>query len=300
MNELEISPEKVRAGAQLRRRSSAYLSLIKSLQTGLLLITGLAGFTSAVCPATHPGQTLALTLSLFLAISGSTVLNMVYDRDIDALMPRTQRRPLPSGRISAQEATLFGAALSIAGLALSLALSPFYAGIVFAGWFFDVIVYTTWLKRRTPWAILWGGIAGGMPALAGRVLAVGRIDWVGLALATAVLLWIPTHIVTFSVRYHRDYDLAGIPTFPSRYGARRTQLLIAFSSILAALAMGVSAVGLGMSWGCLRVLAVLGTGLLVLAATSVLRPSARMNFGLFKYASVYMLSSMLLVVIEAI
>src|SRR5512142_413735 len=97
-------------------RLGMYWSLIKSLQTGLLLVTGLAGYMSARCP-THGWTTLlALTGSLFLAISGSTVLNMVYDRDIDALMQRSCQRPLASGRIPAANALRFGLMLSAAGV----------------------------------------------------------------------------------------------------------------------------------------------------------------------------------------
>ena len=87
--------------------------------------------------------------------------------------------------------------------------------MLFAGLFFDVVIYTLWLKRRTPWSIVWGGISGGMPILAGRVLAVGRIEWIGVVLALAVLFWIPTHILTFSMRYREDYANAGIPTIPA-------------------------------------------------------------------------------------
>jgi protoheme IX farnesyltransferase len=286
--------------ARLRGQLRTYFELTKSLQTGLLLTTGIAGFTSAVCPMAEPVTLLALSVSLLLAISGSTVLNMVYDRDIDARMPRTMHRALPAGTISPREALAYGLLLSLAGLTWAWLLSPGYFVVVFAGWFIDIFIYTIWLKRRTAWAIIWGGVAGGMPALAGRVLAVGQVDWVGLALAAAVLLWIPTHIMTFSLRYKEDYVLAGIPTFPARYGEKWTQLIIAISSVLAAVAMGMSAVGLGMAWGYLRVLAILGVGLFVLALSSVIKPSARLNFGLFKYASIYMLGSMLLVVIEAI
>lgn len=280
------------ARAQVR----LYLPLVKSLQTGLLLITGLAGFSSAACPVTNFPLLLGLAGSLALAISGSTALNMVFDRDLDARMPRTMRRPIPSGQVRPAAAARLGAALSALGLAWALALSPLYAAVVFAGLFFDVVVYTLWLKRRTPWSIVWGGLAGGMPALAGRALAVGAIDPVGLILAAAVLLWIPTHIMTFSVRYRRDYEAAGVPTFPSRYGEASTRRVIALSSALAAAAMAAGALGMGMAWGLLRLLAVLSGVLLALAAASLLRPSPRLNFGLFKYASLYMLSAMAIVI----
>jgi protoheme IX farnesyltransferase len=172
--------------------------------------------------------------------------------------------------------------------------------VVFLGVFVDFVIYTLWLKRRSPWSIVWGGIAGGMPVLAGRALGVGYLDPVGIWLALGVFFWIPTHIMTFNIRYAEDYRAAGVPTFPSIYGLTITRAVIALSSILAALSMGLAAVGLSVTWGTLRLLAVLSCGLFILAVTSMLRPSDRTNFGLFKYASLYMLSAMLLVALESI
>jgi protoheme IX farnesyltransferase len=227
---------------------SKYLPLIKSLQTGLLLITGLAGYMSARCPVLNISTLLALTGSLFLAISGSTVLNMWYDRDIDAKMPRTCNRPLSTGETKPREALIFGLIFSIAGITWALSLDLLYGVVVFAGLFFDVVVYTIWLKRRTAWSIVWGGISGGMPVLAGRILGTGHFDWIGVALAMGVLFWIPTHILTFSIRYFDDYQAANIPTFPSVYGFQTTRIIIALSSVFTAVAMGLAAYGVGMTW----------------------------------------------------
>lgn len=276
-----------------------YLPLIKTPQTGLLLATGLAGFMSARCPIIDWKTLLGLTGSLFLAISGSTVLNMWYDRDIDARMSRTCRRPLPSGMISPREGLIFGSILSTFGVGWAFSLYPLYGLIVLAGLFFDFVIYTVWLKRRTAWSVVWGGVAGAMPVLAGRSLAIGQIDWIGIALAMAVLFWIPTHILTFNMRNFDDYQHAAIPTFPEIYSFRLTRLTIAISSILAAFTMGVAAYGIGLTWGYLRLMGVLTAGLIFLAISSVMRPSDQVNFGLFKYASLYMLSAMLLLAVEA-
>jgi heme o synthase len=273
-----------------------YLPLIKSLQTALLLTTGLAGYMSARCPVTHWTTLLGLAGSLFLAISGSTVLNMWYDRDIDRQMKRTCKRPLAAGMIGQNEALVLGLGLSIMGIGWAMLLQPLYGLIVFAGLFLDVVVYTIWLKRRTCWSILWGGLSGGMPILAGRALGLGVVDWIGVLLGLSVLFWIPTHIMTFNLKYRADYAAAGIPTFPSVYGVQGTRVTIVVSSILAALAIGLAAYGVGMTWGYIRMLVVLSAGLLVLSASSLFQPSERVNFGLFKYASLYMLSSMILLV----
>ena len=276
-----------------------YWPLIKSLQTGLLLATGVAGYLSVVRPAGHWLTLFGLVGSLFLAISGSTVLNMAYDRDIDACMKRTCWRPLPTGQVSLREAVLLGLALSALGIGWALALQPLYGAIVCAGLFFDVVVYTIWLKRRTPYAIIIGGLAGGMPVLAGRTLAVGQIDTVGVMLALGVLFWIPTHIMTFSMRHLDDYNAAGLPTFPAAYGLYATRVTIAVSSLAAALIMAWVAAAIGAKLGLLAALAVLGLGLLGLAIVGIVRPSPKASFALFKFASIYMLGAMLIVAATA-
>ena len=249
-----------------------YWPLIKSLQTGLLLATGIAGYLSADSPNGSWLTFFGMIGSLFLAISGSTVLNMAYDRDIDSVMKRTCWRPLPSGQVSVREAVLLGSILSALGVGWALALAPLYGAVVFAGLFFDVVVYTAWLKRRTPYAILIGGLAGGMPVLAGRVLAIGYIDAVGVMLALGVLLWIPTHIMTFSMRHFDDYRAAGIPTFPAAHGFYATRVVIAISSLAAALVMAGVAATIGVQTGLMWLLGLLGFGLLALAILGVARP----------------------------
>jgi protoheme IX farnesyltransferase len=181
-----------------------------------------------------------------------------------------------------------------------MAMDPLYGIIVVTGLFFDVVIYTIWLKRITAWSILFGGVAGGMPVLAGRALGLGAVDWIGVLLSVGVLLWIPTHILTYSMRYYDDYRRAGLPTFPSTYGFRTTRKVITISSVLAAICMVVATFGIGMATGYLRLLAVLSCGLLLLALGSMIWPSERLNLGLFKYASVYMLSAMLLLVLEVL
>ena len=157
-------------------------------------------------------------------------------------------------------------------------------------------VYSMWLKRRTCWSIVWGGISGAMPILAGRVLAVGQIDGIGILLACAVLFWIPTHTLTFSLKFADDYNSAGVPTFPSTYGEAITRFAIALSSVIAAVTMGWASVWIGVTAGVLRVIIVLSAGLFFLAVTTVFRPSDRVNFSLFKYASMYMTFAMLLII----
>jgi protoheme IX farnesyltransferase len=219
---------------------------------------------------------------------------MWYDCDIDTVMNRTHNRPLATGEISRSSALRLGLALTGIGLGLAIFIDILYGMVVLAGVVFDVIIYTIWLKRRTPWSIVWGGFAGGMPILAGRTLAIGQIDLIGLLLAMAVLFWIPTHILTFAMRYHQDYLAVKVPTIPAIYGFESSRALIALSAITAAASIGVASVMIGVQAGMLRLLVVLSCGLLLLSWASIFRPSELVNYSLFKYASIYMLSAMLL------
>lgn len=283
------------------RRSGAlpshYLSLIKSPQTALLVATGTAGYLTAQCPVFSLQLVVGLVATLVLSISGSTILNMWWDRDIDARMCRTRDRPLATGRLDAAGVLRLGLVTSLLGVGLALVIDPLYGLVIFAGLFFDVVVYTIWLKRRTAWAIIWGGISGAMPILAGRALGVGAIDLTGVLLGLGILFWIPTHIMTFSIRYADDYAAAGVPTFVSAYGVRFTRGAIAVSSVLATVVMLGAGWRIGIEWHFWRLLAVLSLVLIVLAVAMLLRPTERVNRGLFKYASVYMLSSMTLMAI---
>lgn len=275
-----------------------YLPLIKSLQTGLLLATGVAGYLSARIQFNIP-ELIGMSVSLFLAISGSTIMNMWYDHDIDAKMKRTHKRPAASGELSRNEVFWVGIAVSILGVGWAAAIAPLFGVVVFAGWFFDVVVYTLWLKRITCWSIVWGGISGAMPILAGRILAVGHIDLIGILLALSILFWIPTHMLTFAIKYREDYANAGVPTFPSTYGESFTRTMITISSVLAAIAIGWASILIGLSAGYLRLMAVLTAGLLLLAFATFRVGSERTNFGLFRYASLYMLSAMLILALRA-
>jgi heme o synthase len=277
-----------------------YWSLTKPSQSGLLLATGLAGYMSARAPSITSSTILQLSASLFLAIAGSTILNMWWDRDIDAKMGRTQKRATSKGLVEGSEVLLVGLFVSVIGVGWALAMDVLYGIVVFAGLFFDVVVYSMWLKRRTAWSILWGGISGAMPILAGRTLGLGAIDWIGIMLALGILLWIPTHTLTFSMKFAKDYADAGVPTFPSTYGLGFTRAAIAITSVLAAVAMVTAGYGIGMHGGFMRLLGVLSAGLFMLAGAIAFKPTEMINFGLFKYASVYMLASMILVVLEVI
>jgi protoheme IX farnesyltransferase len=276
-----------------------YWSLIKSLQTLLLLATGLAGYLSAWPDDLTITPVLLMLLSLSAAISGTTALNMVFDRDIDARMGRTARRPLPAGTLTPSAAIMFGGFLVVLGVGIAFGLGGLFGLVVTAGVFLDLVVYTIWLKRRSAWAIVFGGVSGGMPILAGRALGAGRVDVLGLLLALSVLTWIPSHIVTLAIKYDDDYRHAGIPTWPNVYGFASARRFVALSNGLRVITLFFVGWMLRICPYSLGLLSLSGVVMLGLSIWAIVRPSERLNYGLFKFASVHMLGSMVLITLGA-
>ena len=273
-----------------------YIQLIKTPQTGLLLLTAIAGYRSA--PNEYTFMTVFLAMvGLLLVISGATALNMVFDHDIDTVMDRTKSRPLPLGNISDKGAIIFGVFLIIIGMLINFRISIIYSIIVLGGIFFDLVIYTLWLKRRSPWSIIFGGLAGGMPIFAGRVLAIGALDLPGILLALAILLWIPTHILTLAMNHSTDYKLAGVPTFPNVFGFKSARYFIAMSNVIAGVILIFVFYLLNITYSGMVILVLSTFLLMVFSAKVIVSPSKESNFALFRYASIYMGIAMLILII---
>jgi protoheme IX farnesyltransferase len=281
-------------------RVGDFWALVKIRQTALLLTTGFCAYTLTRGLPLDPLEAVWMAGGLLLSISGCTALNMLLDRDIDGRMVRAAGRPLPAGRIRPLEAVTFGVMLSVAGLALSFGLDPWFGAVVSVGFVFDLLVYTAWLKRRTPLSIVFGGVAGGMPVLAGRVLALGQVDLVGLLLGCSVLLWIPSHILTLALRYADDYRHAGVPVWPNVYGPRATRLFIAGANLLNTLVLAACAFLLRLRPVALGALLGMSVGMFGFSALQLVAPTERRNWLLFKLASLYMLVSSLLLTLGSV
>ncbi|MHA2368239.1 MAG: UbiA family prenyltransferase, partial [Candidatus Hodarchaeales archaeon] len=199
-----------------------YGELIKGKQTVLLIYTAVFTYLiSAWEKEIEIFQLIWLVIGLFLAISGSTMLNMYVDRDIDAQMERTKERPLPSERVSSRTVLIHGISFTIVGILFTgLLVNHITMVVVFLGFFFDVVVYSIWLKRRTRFSIIFGGVAGGLPALAGRTAAIDKIDIIGILLLLFVLCWIPLHILSLALvpSSFEGYLKAQIPMWPVARG----------------------------------------------------------------------------------
>ena len=276
-------------------RLADYHSLIKSRQTLLLYATGICAYILSLDGRVNGWMVLWFSLALLFSVSGCTALNMVIDRDIDAKMGRTQGRPLVKETLSLRGVILFGVALSVLGLGLAFWLS-WRAGLVIAtGFIFDLGVYSLWLKRRTALSIIFGGISGGLPALAGRTLALGQIDLVGILFALSILLWIPSHIVTLTIKYREDYRAAGVPIWPNVYGELPARRFVAIANLLNAGVLVTCGLLLEISLPALALLAASALAMVTLAVLSLAQPTERLTWVLFKAASIYMLLSFLLI-----
>ncbi|MBT3756894.1 MAG: protoheme IX farnesyltransferase [Candidatus Cloacimonetes bacterium] len=274
-----------------------YIKLLKTPQTGLLLFTSIAGYLASSGQLSVELVILAM-VGMVLAIGGATALNMSFDEDIDAKMNRTKNRPIPKGILTSKKALIFGWLLIIIGMIISYWIQPLYSLIVAFGVFFNYIIYTLWLKRRSALSIIFGGLAGGMPILAGRVLATGSIDLIGILMSLGILFWIPTHILSLAMNHSEDYKIAGVPTIPNKFGFTRTRYFITTANIIAVLIFLYICVMLEISKTGIVILLF---GSVVLIATSLIiifKPSERANFYLFKFASLYMVIAMIIMMMK--
>jgi len=167
-------------------------------------------------------------------VSGSAnAVNMVYDRDIDAIMERTRKRPLPLGLMTPKRALIFAITIGVVGLAiLTFALNPLTALVALCGHLFYVFIYTMWLKRSTPQNIVIGGAAGAVPPLIGWAAVTGTLALPAWIMFAIIFLWTPPHFWALSLYRRGDYAAAEIPMLPVVRGERTTKLQIVWYSLL--------------------------------------------------------------------
>ena len=200
-----------------------WLMMLKPRVMTLVVYSGLAGLL--VAPG-HLNVVLAVSAVLCIAVGAGAAgaINMWYDRDIDAVMRRTRKRPIPSGRIAPEEALAYGVFLAAASvLVMGLATNWFAAGLLAGSIAFYVFIYTMWLKRRTPQNIVIGGAAGAFPPLIGWAAVTGSLDVMPLLMFGMIFLWTPPHFWALSLFAHADYERAGVPMLPVVAGAKETR-----------------------------------------------------------------------------
>jgi heme o synthase len=215
-----------------------FLALTKPRVMSLVVFTGLCGLLAA--PG-HIHPTLAFTAVLCIALGAGAAgaLNQWYEYDIDAQMKRTENRPLPAGRLDRQSALHFGVGLSFFSVILMyIATNWVAAAILAASILFYVLIYTVWLKRRTPQNIVIGGAAGAFPPMIGWAAVTGDTSLMPILLFSLIFMWTPPHFWALALFMKSDYAKAGVPMMPVVAGERstRTQIFI-YTLIMAATAV---------------------------------------------------------------
>ncbi len=209
-----------------------WITLLKPRVLTLVVYTGIIGLL--VAPGTlHPVLALTAILCITIAAGAAGAMNMWYDRDIDAIMRRTIKRPIPTGRISADAALTYGIVLAVGSVALmGLATNWLAAGVLAFSIFFYVVIYTMLLKRRTPQNIVIGGAAGAFPPLIGWIAVTGSVEALPLVLFAIIFMWTPPHFWALSLWAHQDYERAGVPMLPVTHGARETRKQVVIYTVL--------------------------------------------------------------------
>ena len=223
-----------------------YFALMKPRVMFLVVFTALVGLVAAPGHM-HPVLAVAALLCIAVGAGAAGALNMWYDADIDARMARTSARPIPRGRITADEARAFGTVLAIGSvICLGLMANWVAAGLLVLTIAFYVFVYTMWLKRSTPQNIVIGGAAGAVPPMIGWAAATGTVSLESFVLFLIIFTWTPPHFWALALLRVRDYERAGVPMMPVVKGEDETrrQILI-YSLILAPLGCVPAIVGLG-------------------------------------------------------
>ena len=274
-----------------------YIALLKPRVMSLVIFTAFVGYVLAP-GALHPVLGAIAILAVAVGAGASGAINMWYDRDIDAVMARTKGRPIPAGRVNADEALAFGVVLSIGSVVvMGLAVNWLAAGLLALTIVYYVFFYTMWLKRRTPQNIVVGGAAGAFPPMIGWAAATGEVSIESLVLFAIIFMWTPPHFWALALYRSGDYRAAGVPMLPVVAGRAETRRQIVIYSVLLA-PLGVAPWWLGFAGPFYGSAAAVLGGVFLLGAVRVWRDDqerhCRQLFG-FSILYLFAIFAMLLV-----
>ncbi len=269
-----------------------FLALLKPRVMSLVIFTAFVGLATAP-GAIDPVLALIAILAIAVGAGASGALNMWYDADIDAVMSRTAKRPIPAGKVTPDQALAFGIVLSVLSvMTLGLLVDPLAGALLAFTIFFYAVVYTMWLKRSTPQNIVIGGAAGAFPPMIGWAAVTGSVSLESLVLFLIIFLWTPPHFWALALFKSQDYGSVGIPMMPNVAGEASTKRQIFAYSLLVA-AIGVAPWLIGMTSAVYGVVALALGSAFVWYAWKVLKmPESDRAMGpakaLFGYSLVYL------------
>lgn len=273
----------------IRTTIRTYLELTKLRIVTLLLFTTLVAMVIAADGIPHVTILLPTLLGGALSAAGASVINQYFDRDMDAKMNRTARRPIPSGRIEPINALLFGLALVVwSTLILGVFVNWLAAGLALGGAAYYVLIYTMLLKRNTVLNILIGGGAGAMPVLVGWAAVTGSLSYPAFILFAIIFYWTPPHSWALALLVNTDYAKANVPMMPVARGEAITRQQILLYSIMLLL-ISLLPVAFGFLSGIYLLAAVLlGLGLIRAALTLMREKSGAAARAAYKFSTAYL------------
>ena len=274
-----------------RRRALAWLELTKPRIVMLVVLTGVPALLIAEDGAFSGPRFWGTLFGIMLAAASAASFNMYVDRDVDRLMRRTASRPLPSGLLPPSSALGLGFVLAgFAWVTLLTFANLLAAGIAMLSIVYYAVIYTVWLKRRTPQNIVIGGGAGASAPLIAWAAITGQISLAAILLAAIVFFWTPPHFWALALYRRDDYERAGIPMLPVTHGEAETrrQILI-YTLLLVPVTLGVALVGAA---GAIYTVAaaLLGATFIALAIRLWARPGPANAIGLFRFSILYLFS----------
>lgn len=231
---------------------------------------------------------LLLAITGAMASMGSSALNHYYDRDIDKLMARTSKRPIPAGRIHSNNVLLYGLVMCVLSIAISwFLLNAVVSAMIFLGIFFYIVVYTRWLKRTNPANIVIGGFAGSAASMAGWATTTGSIDSLGFLIGWLVFMWTPPHFWCLAIRAKDEYASVKVPMLPVLVGNERTASYIFMNTaILLPYSVALYFFGLGLLYTV--VAAIAGSVMLIYHYKLTKKPTAEFAWKAYKVTAPYL------------
>jgi protoheme IX farnesyltransferase len=243
-------------------RLRAYVALTKPRIIELLLVTTVPSMVAAAGGVPSLGLVAVVLVGGALAAGAANALNCYLDRDIDEVMRRTSRRPLPAHTVAPRSALIYGLTLAVVAVALMAVFTNWLATALTAGAivYYD-LVYTLWLKRRTPQSTFWGGVCGAAPVLIGWAAVTGSLSWLAVALFGVVFFWQMPHFYALALRFVDDYARAGVPMLPVVASAARVGLeCVVFAWLTVLASLGAVPLGGGWLYGAVALVAGAGFG----------------------------------------
>ena len=296
------------AKAQMPAEWRDFFALTKPRVMSLVVFTGLCGLLAApgaLSGAIHPVIAFTAILCIAIGAGGAAALNQWWEADIDAVMKRTAKRPLPQGRMHRTDARDFGMFISAASVVvMGLAVNVLAAVILAFSIFYYAVIYTMWLKPRTPQNIVIGGGAGAFPPLIGWVAVTGDVTLMPVLLFAIIFIWTPPHFWALALFVKTDYAKAGIPMMPVVAGEKSTRhQILGYAVLLMAIAMAPWLIGgtgaiYGIAAALLSVIFValsIPVGLRMAGADDSMKPEKR----LFAYSVLYLFALFAALVVDS-